>query len=426
MVDSLRSYIDKELAAHYSREQITTVLLRYHYSRAQIDAAFDGADADPSKPKHSKVKVALTVAGICSMLLVIGFGVFFFFGERVEVGVLGVTITLPSIELAPGEGLRFGYSVSGSGEKVLRTSLLFEVFTLQDKLVTSSSDEVMIQGKYQGEKTLSLLQNIAPGSYYVKVGATYKGVSKASTSNFKVVSTPAVVVQPDSPLRCPSNCDDGNSCTTESCSSETSFRCVHDVITPCCGDGICASSEHYQTCLKDCDAPASAGTTNLFEGKSIFEEIDTISEIGKRDYARALKLCSDIEVVTYQHRCYTGVAVSARNIGACSEILDDPSKEDCYFDYSIGTREKEMCAKITKDSRRDQCYMDFVTKGDYSVCDKLTNRYLKQSCASMKQLAELNLEGFEIEELGAEEIDALTAEYTDYDSNAFADAHGLS
>jgi hypothetical protein len=138
----------------------------------------------------------------------------------------------------------------------------------------------------------------------------------------------------------------------------------------------------------------------LFEGQSIFEEIDTIAEIGKRDYSRALKLCSEIDVVTYQHRCYTAVAIASQNIDACSSILDDPSKEDCYFDYAVETRDKEMCVKITKDSRRDQCYMDFVTKGDYSVCDKLTNRYLKQSCASMKQLAELNLDGFEIEELG--------------------------
>ena len=418
MVSSLRSYIQKELAAHYSREQITQVLLRYHYSRQQIDSAFDGVDAVPSAPKHSKVKIGLMVAGICSVLLVIGFGVFFLFGERIESGVSGVSITLPAGDLAPGQELRFGYSISGSGDTAIRTSLLFEVFTLQDKLVTSGSDDVTIKGRYQGEKTFSLLNDLAPGTYYVKVRATYKDSRETATSNFKVVGEREVVVV-DAVSRCPSNCDDGNGCTTDSCSSDTSFRCVHDVINPCCGDGICSSSEGYESCLKDCDAPVSAGSTNLFEGQSIFEEIDTIAEIGKRDYSKALKLCSEIDVVTYQHRCYTGVAIAARNIGACSSILDDPSKEDCYFDYSVETRDKEMCVKITKDSRRDQCYMDFVTKGDYSVCDRLTNRYLKQSCASMKQLAELNLEGFEIETLSGEEI-------ADSEPNTFADFYGLS
>ena len=32
--------------------------------------------------------------------------------------------------------------------------------------------------------------------------------------------------------------------------------------------------------------------------------------------------------------------------------------------------------------------MDFVSKGDYSVCGKLINKYLKQSCESLSKLNE--------------------------------------
>ena len=36
--------------------------------------------------------------------------------------------------------------------------------------------------------------------------------------------------------------------------------------------------------------------------------------------------------------------------------------------------------------------MNFVIdKKDYTVCDKVTNQYLRQSCESLKQLSQLNI-----------------------------------
>jgi hypothetical protein len=50
-------------------------------------------------------------------------------------------------------------------------------------------------------------------------------------------------------LVCPETCSDDNECTEDLCSEETSFECVHNEITPCCGDGVCDDNE---TCEDDC------------------------------------------------------------------------------------------------------------------------------------------------------------------------------
>lgn len=52
---------------------------------------------------------------------------------------------------------------------------------------------------------------------------------------------------------CPESCDDGNPCTKDHCSFQTSFECKHDIITPCCGNDICEESEDTANeCPEDC------------------------------------------------------------------------------------------------------------------------------------------------------------------------------
>jgi len=54
-------------------------------------------------------------------------------------------------------------------------------------------------------------------------------------------------------LGCPDSCDDNNSCTDDSCSGKTDFKCVHDMISPCCGNGVCEESEDINNvCPEDC------------------------------------------------------------------------------------------------------------------------------------------------------------------------------
>ena len=43
------------------------------------------------------------------------------------------------------------------------------------------------------------------------------------------------------------------------------------------------------------------------------------------------------------------------------------------------------CDLIVSESKRDNCYTTFALDGDYSVCEKITNKYLKQSCIALSQ-----------------------------------------
>lgn len=52
--------------------------------------------------------------------------------------------------------------------------------------------------------------------------------------------------------RCPASCDDGNSCTTETCSESTGYQCEIKNVPNCCGNKNCELSEKYETCAADC------------------------------------------------------------------------------------------------------------------------------------------------------------------------------
>lgn len=52
--------------------------------------------------------------------------------------------------------------------------------------------------------------------------------------------------------QCPVSCDDGNSCTIESCSEATNFQCKTEAVPNCCGNKSCGTGEAYDTCAIDC------------------------------------------------------------------------------------------------------------------------------------------------------------------------------
>ena len=234
------------------------------------------------------------------------------------------------------------------------------------------------------------LSDIEPGNYYLKTIASYKGGSAKATSSFNVVkkgvSVPVVPVTP-SANRCPVNCDDEDKCTNDYCSSTTNYECRHDKKYPCCGNGICEDGENYENCIADCEAPAG-GEMDTFAGKTISEKLEIIKDIAKRDKEEALKYCSEIEQAMFGYQCFTNVGVVSGDKGVCLNIADDSWRDSCYREIASETKNSDICADITKESKRDQCYMDFVTDGDYTVCDKLINKYLKQSCESLKKLSE--------------------------------------
>ena len=55
---------------------------------------------------------------------------------------------------------------------------------------------------------------------------------------------------------CP-DCDDGDNCTEDICNFNTSFQCIHQTVTPCCGNNICEVGEDCENCMQDCSCNES-------------------------------------------------------------------------------------------------------------------------------------------------------------------------
>jgi len=124
-----------------------------------------------------------------------------------------------------------------------------------------------------------------------------------------------------------------------------------------CGDGICGFGENYLNCPQDCE-PAEASPEEV-EGEIMTRPqiIDKVIALSTNPN-EAAGFCAGLDLQFDRDVCYDNLAEASQTSSWCEEIVDD--------------------------NRRDGCYSEFVLKGDYSVCGKLTNKYLKESCYSLR------------------------------------------
>jgi len=66
---------------------------------------------------------------------------------------------------------------------------------------------------------------------------------------------------------CPS-CEDNNPCTTDSCSEDTEYECVHEAVIPCCGNSECEEDENWSACPEDCECSLECGPCETLEDES--------------------------------------------------------------------------------------------------------------------------------------------------------------
>lgn len=398
--NSLVRYIRQQIRAGYDTASIKAYLLKYGYKEPDINEALHYA-YPPAEVKHvvhpSKTTVALVIAVICSVVL-ISAGIFVFFIGKEPSQLLDVETDLISSSLKSGDDLRFTAEIFNLGKaKRYDVSLRYEIYNEEDDRITFKEETIALETRVSSSVSIDL-GDIPAGNYYLRTTAFYGDKEAKATSAFRVTGRdivpepePEPEPEPDIPVeRCPVNCDDNNECTNDYCDEQTRYECRHDKMYPCCGNGICEDDEDYNSCLADCSVPDDRGE-DIFEGKTIPDKIEMIKDIAKNDKDGALGYCNGIEQTGYRYKCFIGVAVSSNDDELCVNIVDESYKDTCYKDFATTNRNSDVCAKIVKDSKRDQCYMSFVTKEDYTVCDKLVNKYLKQSCESLKKLSEVNL-----------------------------------
>lgn len=412
--NSLVRYIREQIRAGYSADSIRKYLLNYGYPVTQINEAMQFA-YPPTEVRHvlhlSKMTIAVIIAVVCSLALISSILFVSLRSDKVPSQLLDADVSILSDTVEYGGTLRFTIELINLGKSGrYDVTLRYEVYDLRDRFIRFEEETIAVETRASSSVDMPL-GDTAPGSYYLKATAFYDDETARATASFKVVGEKQPgreeiereIEEPEreEPERtepageeprkeCPANCNDNNECTEDHCSSDTGYACRHDKIPMCCGNGICESGESYENCLKDCEVPKGK-EEELFEGKPIWDKVDMIADIAKTDKKKAIGYCTEIEQPSFRYDCLSKAAVSSGDDNLCLDIEDQDYRDGCYEESAVMSGNSGICEKIIKETSRDSCYVEFVAIGDYTVCDKIFSKYMRQSCESLKKLEEMGV-----------------------------------
>ena len=157
------------------------------------------------------------------------------------------------------------------------------------------------------------------------------------------------------------DCNDNDTCTEDTAENG---KCVHNLIPNC--------------------RPAQPVPAEQ-------PSLDDIKEIAKTDPGKAMQLCNQNDVPDLKDTCIRNIAEVQRNANYCIKIADQKIKDLCNANIAQSLNDKSLCDGIISDGIRDSCYANFFVppNKDYSVCSKITNKNLRDSCEFLRQYNEL-------------------------------------
>lgn len=419
----LIQYVKQQVQRGYQVAQIRDSLVRYGYNLGEVDAAITEA-LRVKVVRHVVHVTAPTIVAIVLIILSVVGLITFFAAPPTPKGpekLMDLSLVSVTTNLQPGEIIEFILELENKGrlpkyDIFLRYELVDprtnSIITFQEETKSADTKRSNVKidlpqdaepskyilralGRYDGEVATALL----PIRVYQKVAGKVTcfdniqnqdetsidcgGVcGPCATCSDGILNQGETGVDCGGPCsacqQCPLSCNDFDPCTEDTCDDRTGYKCNHAVKSLCCGNGLCEVNENTDTCNDDClfvEVPPSFA-----------EQISEITDLSLTDESAARKKCGELDKALDQDRCYLVVSEITRSPKECVKIQDDKIRDDCYKGLTKDVDSNKICQLILKESRRDSCYMNFVTKGDYSVCDEIANKYLKQSCESLAQL----------------------------------------
>ncbi|MBW2978209.1 hypothetical protein KY331_05155 [Candidatus Woesearchaeota archaeon] len=366
MVDQrLIDYVKKELAAGYKAEAIRTYLINYGYNAADVDAAIRATAAKPAVVPAAgarKIPILPIVGGILGVLFIVMIVMIFFTGKK-EVEVVSVVtdkidlkVSMLSSNIRQAESVQFNIILNSLDGQDHDVGLVYEVVDSVGSPISQREDFIAVTNRIYEQKTIDLPSNIEPGSYSIVATGRFDSEEVKSSVRFAVLSAGAEAreVVEFAEVECPV-CEDNDPCTDEQCSSATNYECVHFPISPCCGNLKCESYEAYENCPTDCSPSLPAGAAIVL----------TLTEI------------------TQTARNYATTDLSGAD-SYCKGLPDVNQRDSCFYTVSQTAKQSRFCDPIFSELKRDNCYSDYALAGDFSICDKLTNVYMKESCYELE------------------------------------------
>jgi hypothetical protein len=122
--------------------------------------------------------------------------------------------------------------------------------------------------KSQNENLSSAEQNETQKEVITESTEETENITSESMTISEEISEQETSTQNESiEKHCPS-CEDNDSCTTDSCSEETDYECMHEQIIPCCGNGNCEETENWSACHEDCECDLDCGVCETPDNES--------------------------------------------------------------------------------------------------------------------------------------------------------------
>jgi len=147
-----------------------------------------------------------------------------------------------------------------------------------------------------------------------------------------------------------------------------------------CKDGIKNNGETGVDCGGTC-SPCNRETCN----DGIKNQDETGIDCGGRCKSCDAGIVPDNQEIIEKVKAL-GTVNEEESIRLCNTLTDEDFKDECYLQIAQIFEKHSHCDSIERASLSNVCYMHFVQLGDYSVCEKIQDVYIRKSCESLRQI----------------------------------------
>ena len=370
MRQDLSSYIKGMLSKGYSKEQISSALLKFGCSVYEIEEQFRQLN-----PRHLHFSIWMILL-IVGAFAIVGTLIYLLYHETsYNIPFQQTTIDIKNAEML-NQRLSFTLDIL-STERVGNPVIIKYLLEDNMKNIIDGSDEIYFETRIYKIISLKLPETIKDGEYKLRVSATINGKVISSETKILFHNNEMIVNYSDNMknksiaiLPPNSACDDSNPCTRD---YSEDGGCVHEQLIPCCGNSVCEADENPQTCDTDC--------INI-EKPLTREELYSIARgLISTNPEKAMTYCRQLIFITDRDFCYNDIAQGSKDSRYCLVIDSNIKKDECFSLLANSTQEPALCGSVKSDSTRDKCYIQFIVAGDYSLCQSLTDDRLKETCS---------------------------------------------
>jgi len=362
----LSSYIRTMLQRGYSINDIRNTLLRSGYPAQFVDQTIYSLNRHEVTHTHH-VSPTFFVMIIVILLGLTGTA-YFIFREKTPQNLLDVKIKTLSGQVDAGKSLSAIVDLSNLGSADRQdVNMKYELFDSKGSRTTFKSETVALQTTTSQSVSLDIPEDAASGKYNFIVTARIGAETATAEQSVTVKGAPVQTATCSDSIRNQGEekVDCGGPCKP--------CEAVQTTVEQVCGDNVCSGDEDSNTCIQDCPVYVNA-----------WDQLDQAKQLADSDPGAARAQCNSLPS-TQRDQCIEYLAETTNEVSLCDTIEDQYTKDKCFSAIAKSTKQSAICENIQKESRRDNCYVNFAVDGDYSVCDKIVNQYLSDSCKTLKQ-----------------------------------------